>query len=926
MNIGDYSPENIEKAIYCSQIDDPSQNDDAMDFLNKWSQSPSFLETAIFLMQNSNIFNTRFISSTLIKNKIGSYWSLLQIDQKNEIRDSLNIIIFSYEEINNNDNIFYNLIDSLCTITIFDILGNYPNISDLFILQNSANIKVSLIIISNLLDKIDSTDIINDLLRNDLRQYIISDLHEQIISIITNYILDQEYSNYILVILNCMIHWDSIENIINFELFQILASQLLVTKNTCENTIKCFNYLFLLRSDSEIAFSSFSPFLIDSLTKGTFENQTPITLNFHVIQFLINFLGRFFYPLNLTLIYDDREIEKFTSPTVNSLIKTIQDSDFSLLTLHDDLIHLYEVILSIPPESISDDLKTAFWHFWDEILRSIRNEKEDKNSDFKPMMAFFMPFFGEIRISLHNSLISLFCDFDFEVAESVLSSIFFIEKVEYINFLREQPPSPQLCVSISALEFEDEELEKVALIVEEVLQQSSVDQSPEFHACMLFGLSHCYSFFKDNRQLFSQFIEFVFNSITSSENAVSNEASLAFQRIVSRHPELLKSDIQFFIESIIGQSEVFLLNLALKLTKRVFKACMRMFLFADEKDVQNIVCHFFEPVISVLSNPENFDQIFLETTLDVISKSFSFLGTFSLDLIDFFWMPLSQLASALIPNSDTPISIIEKILFASVNIQLNFSYDQISSQIDELFQIMKARAKVEDFFFMYFSYLRSIYEEIDPMYDVLFNELVLPYLKSEETASTELFFMVAEFSPTVVDIEWLSEILIQSLRSLGFDVGNAALEAFTRILDRFSEDQKINFSYNMSSNIIFACIEFVVDLLHKPLFGSLVDVLYQILFLVDFESYEDDSIKKLPDLYKEVIVSALNKFVKEPQKDFFNGFADFLLSLCDSKNEFETAFTNLLFAIKKVTPCDLEFFINGQISRTKRKMPTKIRK
>lgn len=79
MDIDDFSftPENIEIAAINSQKDDSSQPG-ALEFLNKWSQMPSSLIDALYLLQNSSNFITQFISSSLIKNEITNYWNLME--------------------------------------------------------------------------------------------------------------------------------------------------------------------------------------------------------------------------------------------------------------------------------------------------------------------------------------------------------------------------------------------------------------------------------------------------------------------------------------------------------------------------------------------------------------------------------------------------------------------------------------------------------------------------------------------------------------------------------------------------------------------------------------------------------------------------------------------------------------------------------
>ena len=72
--------------------------------------------------------------------------------------------------------------------------------------------KIALRIISIFFEKIDITNIMTDLRKNYLRQYVISNYREQIFSIITNFIMNTEFSNDVLSIFNYLLRWDSMED------------------------------------------------------------------------------------------------------------------------------------------------------------------------------------------------------------------------------------------------------------------------------------------------------------------------------------------------------------------------------------------------------------------------------------------------------------------------------------------------------------------------------------------------------------------------------------------------------------------------------------------------------------------------------------------------------------------------------------------
>lgn len=910
MNIDDFAftPENIELAAANSQKNDSSQAD-ALEFLNKWSQTPSSIIDSLYLLQKSDKFITHFIASSLIKNVIASYWRQMEKNDRKEYRDSLYSIIMTSDKFESN--ILYNLIDALCSIALFEWPEDYQNfLESIFIKSDESTMKKSLKIISCFFEKVDHSKNITELRRNNLRQFIISDYQEQIYSIVTNNLTINDFSNDILSIFNCMIRWNSIEEAIDFEIFQQLILQLLPNENTCENTVKCLKSIFLQRTDSLKAFNAFSPFLIDSLARSTFQNQKPVTSNPSVIMFLVKFLDEYSWILEIALIYDQITSQEQKDENVEPVVKTMQENKFSSSLLHDDLLYLYQVVLSIPTEEIVEELKTSFWNLWQKNLRNILNEQKCECQTILSSSKFFLPFLNEITKTLFNSLVSFDDDKEenFYQMEAILTSIYSINSDEYINFLKEQPPSPQLCFAIAAFEFnkDDSKLESIVLIIVELFQ--SINENPDFQSAFLFGLSHCSKFFNENKHLFSQFIEFMLSAMTGNEEAVSKASTRAFKYIVKYHSELFKKDAQMLIETIINQSEDFLLNMETESSKRVFKSCIILIENNFKDDLQILNKKLFEPVINVLNNPDQFPQETVEKSLYILSKCFRNLDLSNSDLFDYFWSPLFQIASNIIPEIQFPDTIVELILRAIGYLQLNIEYEKISSQIDEIFNMMKSRGKIEDCFFTYFEIVRTTHQEMDSMYKVLQQELVVPYLISEESASEELFKMIGKFSPDSIEIEWLIEIVFESVKHLDKNVGSAALEVFQSMISEFSEEQRISFLTSIAPDLIESLIEIITDLIHKPLLRLLVNTLRSILSLIDYKKFSDEKIKNLPSSFVKIIVNSLSQVATEPQSGFFESFANYLFSIMNSRFDFIEAFANLLIIMKKASPCDAELF------------------
>ena len=941
-----FSPENIDKAV-----DSYNSNQiEVIEFLNEWSEDISSLSTAIYLIQNSKKSISRFISSTLIKNKIPLYWNQLEAEQRTEFRDSLLFAIFNSNNLDNNT--IYNLIDALCSIALFDWPDDYPAFSNIFSPPNDSNIKNSLTILSNFLKKVDISDFITHVHRSSLRELIISKFQENIMLIIGNYINEPELSLEVLTIYNYMLRWSSTDDVINFELFIQFINQFLTNEDTCEKAVNCLRSIFLSRSDSKINFGNFSPFLINLLSEGLFQNQKAITTNIHIIGFAIDFLKTYTPSLEILFFYDQikEENEILINNSIELLYQTMRENEISPLTLHDNLVNLCQIILSIPSEDIIDNFQYEFLSLWNEIIRRIRKESE-YNNPTKPASELYLPLFNEIRQSLFN-IVSYIGDDDNDhhyYLESTLCSIYYLNPTDFFDFLREQPLSTQFCYSLGAFELitDMEKQENIVLIISELLENSNDCESSEFQCALLYGISRCGGYLASDHQLFSQFIEFIFNSLSESDITVSTAASKAFKFLIDNNFDLFKFDYDFIVKSIVSQSENFILNLGRKAAKNVYQACTCLInanydeegITPDQIDSEkvdeyreNMIQKLFEPIVSIIQNIDQFHQETVETSLDIISKCCHKKGDSTIlydDLYDsesivdfifytnsmtentlnYLYIPLCQLAAEVIADLDFPDSFIEHLLIALSVVQSNFPFDQISSQIKELFELMKSREKIEDCFFKYFYLIRNSFNEIDSLYTDLHQELIVPYLLNEEQPCNEMFQMISNFSPDLLDFDWMTEITFKAVNELDSNVANSALKMYSSLLKKLSHDQCIGFLNGIVFQLIPLIINSIVNLNYKSLFEPLVELLRCIIMLpVSKKIKEDEMDADLNVSFKQSIISSLLLVASEPENGFFDNFANYLLNVRDLQFEFFDIFQNLLIVLKKYFPCDFAVF------------------
>lgn len=946
-----FSQENVEKAMEISQDITSSDQQAAMGLLNEWMEQPSSLFTALQLVRTTNSFYCSFMSSSLIKNKISSFWGQMEPDQRNEYRESLSTLIATVPDINNQ--ISYNLIRALCYIALSDWPVDFQNFSNIIFPSNeSGTIAVSLRILSSFMEEIDTSNLITDLRRNNLRQLISTQQHDKIMEMISTFINAPELANDILLICNYMLRWGSVEDIINFDLFQKLSLQFLSDEHACEKAVQCLTSIFISRTDSAIAFRTFSPFLADALAKGIFPNQKPVTSNPHVMIFLLRFLLEYSSIFELVLIYDqaknDETASTFIDENVVLLVETMNQKGISQATLREDLLQLYQIILSIPPNQIIEEVQTYFWQLWDNNLRRVCYE-QNHNMTVNAASSFYLPFLDEIRRSLFNSLSSSIdkdgiCLFQ---TRTTIGTLFMINQNAFFDFLKVQPPSPQLCHAIGTIEFaldNNSKLENVLMIIIELLQHANVDQSPEYLSALLFGMSHSTRCYQSNDQLFSQFIEFILSSMIGNDKLVSNAATQALYYIVQRKAGLFKGECRYYAELLISHSEAYLQNLEPQAAIRIFKVCTWLICYnkrnssssgmevievlrsltttlissdANNNNNENLLdengCHelyvkLFNPIVAVLNKPDQFPQETVETALDIIRECC--LGSPSLApaIFSFLWPPLFNLAANMIPNVNFQNNILSYVLNAMSSMQVNMSFSQTSVQVNEIFNLMTQRQKIEESFFEYFTVIRDIFNELDSMYPIIHQQLVTPSLSSNEPLPGSMFLMIGQFTPDVVDIEWLTMAAIQALNELRPEVGEDALGALQSMIHKLSQDNFIKFLNNVAPQLISTVIGAIVDLMHKPLFIKLIDFLRFIIMSSDLERSGNPANSNMQTMIRNVIVSALKNFALEPNPGFFENFADYLLSVQRQFFKFKAAFGNLLVVLRKASPSDAELF------------------
>ncbi|OHS96823.1 hypothetical protein TRFO_09709 [Tritrichomonas foetus] len=906
-----FSPQNVEAAMVEASNPMSTDQQTAITLLNEWSQDPTSIFTALQIVESSQNPPARFMSAVHLSHGIPNYWGqVVDPNAKNQFRLQLLNVVTNTPP---TENTLHYFIESLCNIAVYDWPEEWPDFTKIIFGQIQVNNSIK--IFSYLLKNIDNNKNITDSRRNDLRNFFVDHLNE-VMPIITQYFNSTDDANATinvddivdsLNVYNFLLRWAPLDKIITFELFQKLALAFLTNESTCKLSIKCFYSIFIDRTDSSMAFRTYSPFLARALSKGLFtSNGLPVTSDPDVLDFVIKFLGSYSSVFELFFISNkeklDQDILSILDESVIDLISAMQAKGVSTDDLHDDLIHLFQVILSIPVDQIQEN----FWKLWDDILKRIQFECHHKMI-VSPTTNFFMPMMEQIRNVLYNALPSAVseegtCIF---TARTCMATLVYINPANFIEFIKAQAPSPQLCYAIGAIEFVTDRnmnIDSLQIVVVELLNHASDTSDSQFLIALLFVLSHSTKYFAEDQQLFARFIEFVITCMSGNEKIVSTAATHALHYVVQRRLGLFKDDSSQFTEQLIESSERYLQNLEPSAAIRIFKVCTWLIYYNNDKSEtpgSQLFAKLFEPIMAVVGNAAAFPKDTVETSLEIITEC-ALSAPYAIPLFyETIWVQLGQIAAATIPNIAVPSDSVSYVLNAISAIQIKLPFEQVMPQVVELMRLMQQRGRIEDCFFNYFLNLRHSFKEMNEYYSTIHQALVLPVFNSPDPPPTAVFNMLSAFDTTVVDIEWMTMVTIGAISDLRTEVCDSALYALQEHIMMLTSEQYNQFISHVIPQLISALIGSIVDMMHKQSFTNFVSFMR---FLIT--SSTDDQ----QNLQKAAIVNALKQTSPEPQPQFFDNFGEYIISVHSSPYKFKAAFANLLVVLRKASPGDAQLF------------------
>ena len=897
-----YSAEIIHHALLASQNINPDQQK-AISLLNEWSQLPESIITSLEIMKFSESEYVNMNCASLMMRKIPSEWSHLNEEMRNNFKIDLLNFVMNFETGNKVLKTFINL--SLVYVALYEWPENWEEFNQvLFPTQDSFLLK-KLFVIRNFFKYLH----INGNITEKRRTFLINifvDRSPQIMEMITQCIEQPQFVHQALCIYRFILLWAPMEQVVSFELFHKIAFILLPTEENYMVCLKCLTSIFISRSDSAVAFRMYSPLLAKSLSTSHFPNQTPISLSIDVVNFAIRFLYIYTSCFELIFIKDkpniDFPVSDLIDDSVIGLVETMKSKGMSPDELKNDLINLYQVILSIPVEEITD----IFWQLWFDNLRRILFEKKHQ-LNVMPSFEFFQPLLGNILNSLYNGLVSAVSE-DGVCSYHVigcLTTLYNIDQTHFLEFIKLQPPSPQLCYSLGILGTiikVTPSIRSLSQVVIELLEFSKSCNDQRFTVAFLYGLSHSLFFLNENKDLFNDFFDFLIRCFNEANNndiasAAANALNYLIQKNVQLHGILTESN--HFIEQIVEQSESYIMNLDSPTAIKIFESCSYLISKSySTSTAKAFYANLFEPVVQIISSFS--DKI--ETALLII-KECSFSEAYAVTkFYNIVWPSLKNLMEYVLNNTSYSNYHISLVLQAVASLQVNFPDDSIQSQISEIINMMASRGQIEESFFEYFTILKSNINcfFVEELFPAIFEKLVLPTLnnKSTDIPYAPIINLLSEFQDQLTDLDWMISLLIDTLTDLRKEVYESALNALQKILYTFDNEQIIDFTNKRGSQVTNILVEMITDTLHKKSFTTCVDFLR---VFVQLNLKEQEKMKIM-------VCHSLQKACIEPHEGFFNSFVNYIFSIGFNFEAYKEAFVNLLIILRMATPGDIEIF------------------
>lgn len=183
-----------------------------------------------------------------------------------------------------------------------------------------------------------------------------------------------------------------------------------------------------------------------------------------------------------------------------------------------------------------------------------------------------------------------------------------IKKIDlhgFIEILNQHPPSIILCQSLVIIKeiiknstFSDV-IEKV---LERVIQFSQVETSSDFQGRLMMALSCCSLCFKCTTNFFSGLFGKIFGAFSGNDKILISAATNSLDILVNQNVGLFESNLNNYIEFLIGQSPIYLQNFELEDAVKEFNSITTLIRFYKRRNTLSFTENDENQSVKILHN------------------------------------------------------------------------------------------------------------------------------------------------------------------------------------------------------------------------------------------------------------------------------------------------------------------------------------
>jgi hypothetical protein len=677
-----------------------------------------------------------------------------------------------------------------------------------------------------------------------------------------------------------------------------LSTEFLLDTATVPVATECLSVIFLQRNDSDEPFTQFGPLLLFNLATGQYPGGQPVTTDEHVLSLIFSLLMPTFRILANYFIDD-------VDPAFMPMVTATEDLELSRDDMRGTIRSLIQVILSCTTAMIGP----GYWLFWDEILREFFAERT--NRIVGPATVILGEALPEVRQALYEAIAASADEDDSwcQASRDVWVLLFKFDPEGSLEFLHDQPACPEVCYALGCLEYLNDASVQ-AVLMSHVDQLVGTSDDPQFIRALLFAFSRSTKMFPDNPPFLAAFLDFISDCIVSGEPVVTNAASHALKYVIDVAGDNFAGETTpMFLEQLCERSETYLTTFDREPMIRMFQSCWKLLgPHLADSGAQATAELLFESIATTLRGWRGAAPPVVHQCLEVLSETVA-AGGDSAILCRQFLPILMPMADEFIPNLAFSNESLSHLLRAIGNLFMSCASD-MGVPMYEPFGLMRSRGRFEDAFFEYFGLVRAKNVQFNPRFRELRERLIDPAISCPDPPFAAIFYAIARFSPSVIDMDWLTQLSVHVLmQEVTSDVVDAVIGCLNTLIKAMPDPRA--FARAAQEPLIKALVASIVDGFHKSVLVKMIELLRSIIELLSTAPGRQSF------ALKGLLLDALNQVAEPSRPGLFEEFVGFVLDSINSNEAFGRAVLDFLIILKRATPEDDRRFAVARSARPK---------